>query len=244
MQLNKKILNQSFSFIIPVYNEGKVLEKNTKRLYKYLKDVKFKKFEILLCDNASTDNTNIIAKNLAKKYSEIRYIFTNKEGFGSGVRVGIKSAKFTILILFPIDLAFHPKYISESIDALCSKNADVVIGSKWHHKSRINRPFFRRIASFSYNALVNIFFRIKIYDTQGAVTFKKTSIMPFLKNLSSNNSFLQTQLMIYSRLNDLKIIEIPVIVDDPRKSSFNLKSEIIKLFMQLIKEYFRIHSRK
>ena len=87
------ILNKSFSLLFPIYNEGKIIEKNTKRLYFYLKGYGFKKFEILLCDNASTDNTNAIAKNLSKKYPEIKYFFTNKKGIGSGVKLGIKTAK-------------------------------------------------------------------------------------------------------------------------------------------------------
>ena len=68
--------------------------------------------------------------------------------------------------------------------------------------------------------------------------------MPFFKNLSSNNSFFQTQFMIYSKKNNLKVIEIPVCVNDPRKSSFNIKSEAFKLFIQMIREFFIIHSRK
>lgn len=244
MHINKDTLKQPFSVLIPVYNEDNIVVQNAKKLYDFVKNTGFKEFEILICDNGSNDNTSTICNKLSRKYSEINYRYISIKGIGSGIKTGIKNAKFDVLILLSIDLAFHPKFIAESIDVMRLQKADIVIGSKRHDKSKVKRPFSRKVASFAYNTLVNMLFGLRIVDTQGAVTFKKSSIMSFLKNLNSNNSFFQTQFMIYSKKNNLRVIEIPVSVNDPRKSSFNIKSEAIKLFVQLIREFFRINSRR
>ena len=241
---SNKILNQNFSIIFPVYNEGKIIARNTKKIYNYLKQVGFKEFEILLCDNASIDNTSITSKRLARNYKEIIYIFTDKKGIGSGIKAGIKASKYNILIMISIDLAFDSKFVYDSIKTLYSEKADVVIGSKRHDKSRVRRPFFRRLASFVYNTIINLIFGLGIGDTQGAVTFKKIPIIPFLNKLISDDAFFQTQFMIYSRLNNLKIIEIPVNATDIRKSSFMIRKEAFNLSSKLIKEFSILHFRK
>lgn len=239
-----KILSQIFSILFPVYNEGKIIEKNAKSVYFYLKKRGFKNFEILLCDNNSTDNTREVSVNLSNKYDKIKYLYTNKKGIGAGIRLGIKSAKYDILVMISIDNAFHPKFVFDSIKILLSENADIVIGSKRHHDSKVTRQFSRKLASFIYNSLVNFIFWLGIGDTQGAVTFRKSSLMPFMTDLSSDDSFFQTQMMIYSKLHKLKIVEIPVSVVDTRASSFNIKYEAFTLIRKLIKEFWLIQKRK
>ena len=239
-----KVLSTGFSVLFPVYNEGKIIERNAKKFYYYVKSYGFKNFEILLCDNRSTDDTGIVSKNLSKKYLEIKYVYTGKKGIGAGIKSGIKLSKHDLLIMTSIDLAFDSRFIPDSISSLYAENADVVIGSKRHDKSKVVRPFSRKLASFLYNTLVNMMFFLWIGDTQGAVAFKKSSVMPILKRLSSDDSFFQTQLMIWSKHNKLKIIEIPVKVIDIRKSSFNIKLEAFSLFKKLIKEFYVLHFGK
>ena len=238
------ILKQNFSVIFPVYNEGRIIVRNTKKIYYYLKHLGFKKFEILLCDNSSTDNTGPISKQLARKYKEVKYVYTDKKGIGAGIKVGIKSSKYNILIIISIDLAFDSKFVYDAIHTIYFEGADVVIGSKRHNNSKVKRPFFRRVASFAYNTLVNMLFWLRIGDTQGAVGFRKSCIVPFLNKLESDDAFFQTQFMIYSRFNGMKIIEIPVKAVDVRKSNFIIRKEAFNLSIKLIKEFFILHFRR
>jgi len=53
-----------FSIVIPVYNESKNLPLLIKQIYKTLK---FKKFELIIVDDNSTDKTKYIMKKLKKK---------------------------------------------------------------------------------------------------------------------------------------------------------------------------------
>ena len=55
---------EKFSIIIPVYNEGKNLRILIPKIYRELKD---KKFELIIVDDNSTDNTSKILKKFKKK---------------------------------------------------------------------------------------------------------------------------------------------------------------------------------
>ena len=81
---------------------------------------------------------------------------------------------------------------------------------------------------------------VNISDTQCTVAFKKSNIVSFINELDSKSAFLQTQLLIYSKKNNLKIIEIPVIVNDIRDDSkVSPISDGISMFKELINEFLR-----
>ncbi len=245
MKLNKKIRNLGFTILFPVYNESGVIEQSIKRVSSYLKSNRFDKFEILIADNGSTDNTAELCILLARKKFKVRYAYTKTKGVGAGIKAGINASKFDIIILLPIDLAVNLKFIIESLRVLNEQSADVVIGSKGHSDSRVDRHFTRKIASFVYNNIVNIFFNLNLKDTQGVMTFKKNLILPFLNRLTAEGTHFFTQLVIYSKLNKLNTIEIPVWIKDPRYSTYkNLVWHGITLTSQLIKEFFIIRFRK
>jgi len=85
------------SIIIPVYNEEKILEKNIRILIKYLRKLRLK-FEIIIADNGSTDNTSSIAKKISRIYSNVKYIRIDKRGPGEAFKNAIKKAKYQKII--------------------------------------------------------------------------------------------------------------------------------------------------
>jgi len=61
------LMEKGLSIMIPVYNEEEILVKNTKRLIKFLNKLKLP-YEILICDNGSTDNTPNLGKKLQSQF--------------------------------------------------------------------------------------------------------------------------------------------------------------------------------
>jgi glycosyltransferase involved in cell wall biosynthesis len=230
----------NLSFIIPVYNESKILEGNVNKMVDYLDSYdNISNYEILLCDNGSKDDTLEIANSLAKKNSKIKALFVEKKGMGGGIKSGIKNAEYDICFFNAIDLPFGLDIIDDSLNSMINRNADVVIGSKEHKKSiGIRHDIKRIIFSRTYNLLINLAFNTGIKDTQGTLMFKKSNIYKFFNLLSSSTAFFETQLVIYSKLFGHKIIEIPVDYSQPRKDS---KVKCIKdgwsMFKELINEY-------
>ena len=65
----------SISIVIPVLNEGKNIQRLTKKIYKNLNSINF---EIIFVDDNSTDNSEKILINLKKK-KLVKYIIRKKK---------------------------------------------------------------------------------------------------------------------------------------------------------------------
>ena len=64
--------NPSVEITVPVYNEEKELEKNITKLFNFCsKNLKDYDWKIIIADNASNDNTPIIAANISKNNPRI-----------------------------------------------------------------------------------------------------------------------------------------------------------------------------
>lgn len=77
-----------FSVVIPTFNRAKKLNRALESLCKQ----SYKDFEVIVCDDGSTDNTNEVVKSFAQKL-DIKYFFeTNWGGPARPRNVGIKKA--------------------------------------------------------------------------------------------------------------------------------------------------------
>jgi len=112
------------SVIIPAYNE----EKSIKNVLQSLVDQKTKhKFEVILVDNNSTDNTSKIAKTFLKKLN-LKIISEKKQGRGPARARGAKEAKGEIFAYIDADTESFPDWIEAITDAFAEKNVVAVTG--------------------------------------------------------------------------------------------------------------------
>jgi len=235
--------SKNLTVIIPVYNEDIILEKNINSLRVFLKKSKLvENFEILICDNGSTDATLEKARKLSKKYPVIRALSVGRKGLGLGIRLGIENAKYDLCFFYAIDLPFGLDIIEESIKAIRGSNARIIINSKEHPDSKriqfdLNRLFFSR----TYNLIINILYGLGVKDTQGSLMFYGSDIKKFIKHLDSQDAFLQTEILIYGKLYGLAIQEIPVTYLQPRKvdSKIHVLRDGWSMLKQLLSEYLK-----
>jgi len=228
------------SLIIPVNNEEGIIKENTIKVVNFLrKSQVVDKFEVLLCDNGSTDSTLKIAKDLQKQCREVRALHDSRRGLGIAILMGIKNAKYEYLKKQDIDLPFGVEIIERCIKE--RGDADAVIDSKGHKDSVIKRPFTRRVYSKILNLMLFILYGITIKDTQGSILFKKSQYMRFIEKLDSPTAFMQTQLVIYAKIDGLKIKEIPVkYIEEGRSTKMRPLLDGMHIFFEIIKERFKI----
>jgi len=151
--------------IIPTLNE----EKNIIKIFKKIKKTKIK-LDILFIDDSSTDKTQLIIRNLKKKYSFVSYIFRKgKIGIGSAHRDGIKYAykkKYDLLITMDADGTHNPKYFKTIIKN--AKKFDYVITSRFKKKNLIEDwPLFRKLITYTRHIFIILFLGINL-DASGA----------------------------------------------------------------------------
>ena len=76
------------SVVIPDHNEERILKNNIEKLLVFLKSNISGEFQIIISDNASTDKTPEIAKNLGEKFPEVKYLRLEKKGKGLAIFEG------------------------------------------------------------------------------------------------------------------------------------------------------------
>ena len=102
----------NLSLILPVFNERQNLEYLVPQLHSILK--KCDKFEILVIDDNSTDDTNDLMNQLCIKYPQVSHIVRKKErSLPISIHDGIEKSKFSNVMWIDADGSMD----SESVDA-------------------------------------------------------------------------------------------------------------------------------
>ena len=167
------------TIIVPCLNEIKILEDSIKRIKEVL-DISKYRYEIIIIDDGSTDGTKELAKKIADKYNNIKFINHEKnKGRGITVDEGVRNARGKIAGYIDVDLETPASYILALVLEI-EKGADIATAYR-HYK--FNLPYTHRwFLSKGYNFLVRLLLNVKLKDTEtGCKFFNKKKIT------SSNN---------------------------------------------------------
>jgi len=223
------------SVILTCLNQEKVLNNSVQRIKEVLDPTKIK-YEIVIVDDGSTDSTNLIIKNLMKKYRNVKSL-THKHNFGRGRAVsnGFKSAKGKFVGFLDTDLELPPEYIPLFFKKLSEGYQVATYHRKYKHNLRgITRAFM----SYGYHLLVKLLLNVNLRDTEsGFKFFNKESISDLLDEIKEDRWFWDTEIMVRSYLKKLRIIEIPLkyVPNKSTGSTVNLVSDSFDYFKKLVK---------
>lgn len=209
----------SVEITIPVYNEEKELERNIITLYDFCNNnLKQYDWHITIADNASTDNTPLIASAIEKNNPKISHFRLEQKGRGRAVkRVWVESRR-DLCIYMDLDLSTDLIHLPKLLWAL-QNGYDVAIGSRLARGARvIGRTFLRELISRVLNFFfIQFFFHTHFTDAQcgfKGVTHKVVeNLIPKIKD---NEWFFDGELLIIAEKSGYKIYEVPVHwVDNP-----------------------------
>ena len=195
--------------LIPTYNE----KGNVKPLYEEIKKTKIKA-DVLFIDDNSPDGTSNIISEIAKKDKRVMLLKRkSKEGIGTAHKEGVAWAyknNYNILITMDADFTHKPKDIPKFINA--SRNADVVVGSRYLHKKSINEwNIFRKSLAITGHTLTRFLLKMP-YDATGAFRLYNLDKIPkevFSVVESKGYSFFFESLFVLF-LNGFKIKEVSI----------------------------------
>ena len=141
------------SLIIPCYNEEDSLPFLDKELKKLIESMPTVKFEIILVDNCSDDNTLNIMKELNKDNSVYQYIsFSRNFGKDASMYAGLKASTGDYVAIMDADLQDPPELIKEMYYILKTEDYDSVAT---YRKDRKNEPWLRSKLANCFYKLMN-----------------------------------------------------------------------------------------
>lgn len=160
------IMNQSaeantlFSVVIPAHNEGENLQILIPRLYAALSSSSVN-FEIVMVDNASTDDTRAVITEFQKTMPLLLCVEEPTLGYGRTVLTGLRHAKGAYIGINRSDNQEKPEDLCRMYNKLRAGNISFYKGVRMH---RINDGLMRLVVSAVYNTLFKVFFRLKSRD--------------------------------------------------------------------------------
>ncbi len=123
------------SVIIPTHNRKQILNKSLKSLNKQSYPVQ--KYEIIVIDDGSTDNTGNMVKNLNLK-PQIKYKYYRQKGPATARNRGIKMSNGEIIIFIDDDIIVNSDFIKNHIQIQKSNEKIIGHGPVIHTKNLKN----------------------------------------------------------------------------------------------------------
>lgn len=205
--------------IIPAFNEqnalGKVLDEIPVDLVR----------EIIVVDNASTDNTAQIAINLG-----VTLLKESRKGYGNACLKAIDyiaslDEPTDIVVFLDADYSDYPREMNQLINPIVKDNYDLVIGSRaLGDKERGSMTIYQVFGNWLATKLIGIFYHIKFTDLGPfrAIKFDKLILL----SMQDKNYGWTVEMQIKAAKHKLRCVEVPA--DYKKRIGFSKVSGTLK----------------
>lgn len=203
------------SVIMPAFNESEHIIKNLQEVVDVL-TVFGDDFEVILVDDGSPDNTYLRATCMPVGRPErVRIIrYDVNKGKGNALIAGVCAARGQYVVFLDADMDLHPRQLPLFFELMESRQADAVIGSKWHPLSSVNYPRLRRLYSAGYYLIVRLLFGLPVRDTQtGLKIFKMALLRDVFPRLLAKRFAFDVEVLAVAHALGYKIIDAPVTLE-------------------------------
>jgi len=127
----------NLSVIIPTRNRADTLSTTLVSIERQTLDQSL--FEVIVCDNNSTDNTSEVAHSYSNKFHNFKYIKTIEPGLHVGRNKGYQEAKGNILVYIDDDIEAFPELLY-TINEVFKDDEVMLVGGKNLPKWEVDPP--------------------------------------------------------------------------------------------------------
>ena len=125
------------------------------------------RYEVIVIDDGSTDNTAAVLTDLAREYPFVRVVkHRTQRGIADALRSGYVAAQADILVFYPADLQFKPEDIPRLVAPIVAGESDMVTGYK---QGVYEKAFVSRV----YNGLSRLLFHIPVRDLNNVKAYRR-----------------------------------------------------------------------
>lgn len=212
------------SLIIPAFNEAQRIGPTLRRAHRFLA-ARPARFEIIVVDDGSTDDTVALVTALAAELPGLRVLFSPaNRGKGHAVRRGMLAATGRTRLFCDADGSTPIEELDPLLRALAA-GADIAIGSRYLAGSRVTRPqpWFRRVWSRLVNRVVQRVLLPGVADTHcGFKAFTAAAAAHTFAACTVDGWSFDLEVLARARAQGLRIREVPVRWENDARSKARL----------------------
>jgi len=224
----------SFSIVIPIYNEEEILLESVNSIISMCERTKLT-YELLLIENGSTDKTLEIAQSISNMNNSIKVHSLNQANYGNALKNGFSLAIYDLVVAFDIDY-YSETFLITSLQLESKFSA--ITASKRLQTSEDARRLIRRIATNFFVYLLKVLFNTDLSDTHGMKAIKKSEINKFIEQVVSTQDIFDTELLLRIERSGGKVKEVPTKINEIRPSVSLIYKRIPRTLKSLIKLRF------
>jgi len=195
--------------------------------------------EIVVVDDNSPDGTSEVAKELGRKFGNVRLLWRpGKLGPGSAHADGYRFASGDIIVGMDTDFSHSPYDIPRFV-AKVREGFDVVVGCRYIRGGQYEVKSFqtlkKSIASRLGNILIGLLSGVPVHDFTTALRGIRRDVVHNVRTESKGNSFFM-EFIIKSYREGYRMTELPIVFRDrvAGKSKLSLGKQSFKMLSDLV----------
>ena len=215
---NKKVI-----VILPAYNAAKTLQATLNAIPKDLVD------DIILVDDASSDNTVEVAKSLGLK----TFVHPKNLGYGGNQKTCYKEALrlgADIAVMVHPDFQYDPIFIPELVLPIAKGEYDAVIGSRMMIRQNALKggmPYWKFLANIFLTKIENFILGNNLSEYHSGFRAYSKKILELPIDFNSDDFIFDTEIIVQMKIVGMKIGEAPITTKYfPEASQINFKRSV------------------
>ncbi len=225
----------SISLVIPMFNEELNIEHAVKAAVEALENYS-DDYEIVIVDDASTDDSPRLAARLAEQNPRVRVLrhAVNRK-LGATLRTGFAECSKDLIFYMDADIPFDPDVLGRAIRAMEITGADMIAA---YRHDRTMEGLKRGIYTLVYNWLIGVLFGWPHRDINFSFKLMKRKVLQAVE-LKSEGSLIDAELIVKAKNRGFAIQQIGIDYFPRLRGTSNLASfgVVLKILRELVKLY-------
>jgi len=198
------------SIIIPAYNEEHRLPTTLPQVVAFAEAQDYP-VEVLVVDNASTDHTAGVVREIAAKHPSISLLHQPIRGKGAAVRKGMMEGRGEYLLIYDADRAVPVEEITKFLPPALSDH-DVAIASREAPGAiRYDEPRYRHLMGRVFNFIVRLLAVPGIQDTQcGFKCFRREVAHDIFTTQKIDGWAFDVEILYIALQRGYRVVEVPI----------------------------------
>ena len=121
------------SLVVPAFNEAALIQSNLTKLCRYMESLEsLYRWEIVVVNDGSLDNTGELVEAFARRQSNVRvYHHITNFGLGQAFKFAFRHCRGEYILTLDADLSYSPNHIQRLLAKVTETRAKIVVASPY-----------------------------------------------------------------------------------------------------------------